>query len=343
MIIWMDDALFSGENRYVDCIAILRNAANRHHRLMISDNPLSSPFSKEFVSPYFDIWLAKLSDFMQVEINHLLDTLKLGGDGDAVSFGLSKRLLITERDVDIKAKVNIAKSCFVDFKSAAQAVSLPLHILVENQINDAAFLRRVMPPKWRARLEKLEGDGLLRYVQGGGITEIKKLIQFHFDDDNALKVFGLSSEVWKLLHFIIYDRDIDNNNKNKPSKDSSDIKDLCNNEGMMHRNHQLERRAQENYIPLELLKHIEENEDYFRTKEDRADFSTKLSEYAQKPLADRYLFDMKELTKKNLGKNHLKKVFTDNMLEEVWQDKWFEKDGSHEEMEKLAQSIVAAM
>lgn len=342
MIIWMDDALFSGENRYVDCIAILRNAANRRHTLMISDDPSLSPFSKNFVRPYFDSWLAKLPHFMQVEINFLLDKLKRGVSGDSTSFGLAKRLLITERDVDIKAKVNITKSCLVDFKSAIRAVSLPLHILVENQINDAAFLRRLMPPDRRARLAELEGSGLLRYVQGGGITEIKKLIQFHFDDDKALKAFGLSSEVWKLLHFIIYDRDIDKNDKNRPSKDSSDIKDLCNNEGMMHRNHQLERRAQENYIPLEFLKHIEKN-GVFKTGQARADFSTQLSQYAQFPPTEKYIFDMRNLTNGNIGKDYLKKVFTDNTLEEVWQDEWFESDGSHEEMRKLAQSIVAAM
>lgn len=346
MIIWMDDALFSGEYPYVDNIAILRNAANRRHTLIISDDPLKSPFSRDFVRPCFDTWLDRLPDFMQVEINRLLDKLKLGSSGDSTSFGLAKRLLITERDADIKAKVNIEKSCFVSFDSAARAVSLPLHILVENQINDAAFIRRVMPPKWRIRLNDLECSGRLRYVQGGGIGEIKKMIEFHCVDGQALKAFGLSTDVWKLLHFVLYDRDIykENNtiDKNRPSTQSEELRILCENQGMKYRSHQLERRAQENYLPYEILEYIRDNEN-FKNRQDKEEFFTKLNSYKECITIEKNFFDMITITTGNLGKRFFKSIFAKENLEEVWQDEWFDNDGSRNEMVKLAESIIAAM
>jgi hypothetical protein len=320
----MDDALFSG-SRYVDCLSILHNAAIRGHSLTISHDP-----SAKRGSPNFDEWNRSLSEKIKHEVDNILDKLKVIPSNIA-DRGFSKRLFITNREF------SISNVCFVRLDEAARAVSLPLHILVENQINDAAFLRRVMPPDCREELEKLERRGQIRYIQGGGLTEILKLIKFHNNDERARLVFGLPADVWKLLHFIIYDHD--GKASDFPSPDSEKTYSICKDNDMLHRSHRLKRKAQENYIPVDALKEIVNIKKKLSDSQ-KEETKKNIELYGNK--GDKRFFEnIVELSPNN--KKLFKSVFGEDEYEKIWEDEWFEKDDSWPEMRALAESILSSM
>ncbi|QQZ30662.1 hypothetical protein HMY34_18945 [Thiothrix subterranea] len=323
MMIWMDDALFSG-SRYIDCLSVLHNAAIRGHSLTISNDP-----SARRGSPNFDEWKRSLSEKIKHEVDNILDKLKVIPSNIA-DRGFSKRLLITNREF------SISNVCFVRLDEAVRAVSLPLHILVENQINDAAFLRHVMPPDCREELEKLERRGQIRYIQGGGLTEILKLIKFHIKDDNSRLVFGLPADVWKLLHFIIYDHD--GKTSDSPSYDSKKTYLICEDNDMLHRSHRLMRKSQENYIPVDALKEIVNFKKKINNSQ-KEETQRNIGSYEKS--GDKRFFE--DVVKLSSNEKLFKSVFGEDAYEEIWKDEWFEKDGSWPEMRKLAESIVSSM
>ena len=329
MMIWMDDALFSG-GRYIDCLSVLHNAAIRGHSLTISNDP-----SEKIGSPNFNEWKHSLSEKIEHEVDNILDRLKVI-PSNSVDRGFSERLLITHRKFP-----HINKSCFVNIDQAIRAVSLPLHILVENQINDSAFLRSVMPPSDRKKLSQWERQGQIRYIQGGGITEIRKLIAFHVNDENSRSTFGLPTDIWKLLHFIIYDHD-GNANEN-PSSDSEKVRLICESNGMSDRHHRLKRRTQENYIPLKALREIINKSDLIDS--DRTSMINKIDLY--KDQQDLRFFKPVVVNKKDnfsdVNEKLFKNAFANENYKDLWKDEWFREDESGTEMASLAKSIASCI
>ncbi|MDK6079985.1 hypothetical protein [Massilia varians] len=108
-----------------------------------------------------------------------------------------------------------------------------------------------MPPIWRERLAQWESQGQLRFVQGGGNGEIARLIEFHLVEDNCRRAFGLPSDMWSLTHFIIYDHDGDH--PLRPGEGARKLDRLCKDKMLYHR---LERRNQENYLPISVLEQL---------------------------------------------------------------------------------------
>lgn len=320
----MDDALFSGTEHDVDLLGLLRNAAARRHTLFISDTP-DSPHPGDH--PYFDTWYLALPNRLKWEVTVLLEQLQWVSV-NTVTRGRSKRLLVSNQDW----KKDYASH--LELIDALRAASLPLHILVENQINDAEFLRRVMPPEWRNRLESWEKKGELRFVQGGGITEILKLLEFHLVDNQAKKTFGLPSEIWKQLHFIIYDHD--GNQKSQSSSTSRKINVCCHDNGMENNHHQLERKKQENYLPLEALKIIASR---ITNHQDQQKILEQIIEYFSSEVFIRNFAELPKLGSSEFFKNE----FSKPEYNDIWKDSWFENDGSWPEMVRLAESIASAM
>jgi hypothetical protein len=108
-----------------------------------------------------------------------------------------------------------------------------------------------MPVHWADRIELWEKRGELRFVQGGGNTEIAKLINFHCDDNACRRAFGLPSSIWKLTHFIVYDHDGDS--QDTPGEGAKVLDRLG---PQLRGHHRLWRRTQENYLPIEMLREI---------------------------------------------------------------------------------------
>jgi hypothetical protein len=319
VIVWVDDRLFEAGAREVDRLALLRGAALRRHTLVVSTDP--SAASRDRRSPGFDAWRAALPDRIRREVDLLCE--RLGRvTPNAVARGAG-RLLVSDRRPD-------AAGCWVTMEEAVRAVVLPTYVLVENAINDRAFLRRAMPPVWRDRLDAWEHAGLLRYENGGGNAVMRAIVVRHGDDGYAREAFGLPSRLWAQVHVVVYDHDGDD--AGHPSTESSKLGGACRDAGLAERSHRLHRRDQEHYLPREVLEAIVQS----RAKPDeREGLLEKVAEH----LADGERRHFRELPR--LGQGPFFKNEFDEPLD--WRDEWFQRDGAWAEMTLLAETIAAAI
>lgn len=366
MIVWVDDRLFADQSKVVDRLALLRNVALRRHTLIISTSPDAARGARS--SPDFDAWFAALPDRLKREIKILrerTDWISVS----AVTRG-ANRVLVCAQDPG-----PLHRGCRLSLSEAVRALAQPLCILVENQINDAAFLRRIMPPLWRKQLDAWERCGELRYENAGGISVMSALVDFHCDDQSSRLAFGLPAEVWRLVHFIVFDHDGDT--LESPSEYSRALKRSCQKAGLGDRSHCLERRDQEHYLPVEALRRIVEER--VTNMADRERLLAAIDEHAAKGdarhfvsppslsnnftkslsglfrnqwiLDDSFLaprscvcFSFDELAQKNRQASSLffKNEFTEPATA-PWPDDWFERDRAWPEMTRLAERIASAM
>ena len=215
-------------------------------------------------------------------------------------------------------------------EEAVRAVVLPTYVLVENAISDRAFLRRVMPPAWHARLDAWERAGQLRYENGGGITVMRAIVEKHGDDVYARQAFGLPSKLWCLVHVVVHDHDGDD--ADDPSPEARALARACRGAGLGGRSHELRRRDQEHYLPREALEAIAERR---ANGDDREKLMRKIGEHMAQ--GERRHFE--ELPR--LGRDPFFKNEFDAPL--AWSDEWFRRDGAWSEMTTLAETIAAAI
>jgi hypothetical protein len=142
------------------------------------------------------------------------------------------RLLISEQ-------WDLRGACVLRLSTALRVLGEPLHVLVENGLRDAAFLRRVIPPEWRRELLKWEESGKLRFENGGGIDELRQIISFMATDEGALATWGIPAAAWKLLHFLVSDHD--GVNATTPSSSAQRLQSECEKAGLAKRLHVLRR------------------------------------------------------------------------------------------------------
>ncbi len=318
MIVWMDDALFAGTARDVDRLALLRDAALRRHTLIVSTSP-DVPWDARR-SPHFDTWLAALPDRLRIEVT----TLRERSDRVSVNAVVRGATRVLVSATDISAEYS---GCWLSLEDAVRAVAQPLHILVEHQIHDAAFLRRIMPPVWRKQFSAWERRGELRYEHGGGLPVMTALIDFFHQNDHTRLAFGLPAELWRLVHFLVYDHD--GERAEVPGPDSQRLERSCVRAGMASRHYRLKRRNQENYLPIKAMRQIVD----MRVTDpgDRTRLMGVIDAYAARGEGRHF----KEL---DYFKNEFATPSASN-----WPDAWFEDDGAWPEMTDLAERIASAM
>lgn len=325
MIVWMDDALFAGGTaRDLDRLALLRNLALRRHTLIVSTSP-DAPWGARR-SPDFDIWLAALPDRLRAEVVMLRER------SDRVSVNAvvrgAARVLVSARDPSAEHS-----GCWLSLEDAVRAVAQPLHIIVEHQIHDAAFLRRVMPPVWRKKLEDWERRGELRYEHGGGLPVMTAMVEFFCQDDKARLAFGLPAELWRLVHFLVYDHDGDC--ADAPSQGSRQLEGACDRAGMTNHHHRLKRRNQESYLPIKAMRQIVDTE--ISDPANHKQLIEKINVYAAMG-AEKHFEKLEDYPKA------FKNAFaTAAPSASSWPDNWFEEDGAWPEMTNLAERIASAM
>jgi len=323
VIVWMDDALFAGPHRDLDRLALLRNAARRRHTLIVSMSP-AAPWHAR-TAPNFDAWAAAWPDGLHTEIKLIEERLAIVSV-TAVTRG-AKRLLVCDRDPGAEHV-----GCRVSLEDAVRALSLPLYILIEHQIHDAAFIRRILPPVWRARFAEWESRGELRYENGGGLPVMSDLIKFHCNDEHAKLAFGLPAEIWQLVHFIVWDHDGDS--FDTPGPGSGDLGRTCDKAGLAGHWHRLERRDQEHYLPIPALQAIVKER--ITDPVERERLLADIDAHAAKG-DGRHFVPLPKLGEFPLFKN----LFMTANLN--WPDQWFEEDGAWPEMTRLAERIASAM
>ena len=324
MIFWVDDLLFASKKPDVDLLTLLRQAAQRRHTLIISTSP-QAMWHKN--APHFKVWQqANLTARLQEEVSFLIERLgfiasNLTTRGEVAPILISEQMASNE------------KNCVLTLAQAIRAVTLPLHILVENQINDSAFLRHAMPPVWADRLTQWEKNGELRFVQAGGITEMRRLLAFHADDAQALQAFGLPAKLWLLAHFLIYDHD--GKQANQPDKHAKDLEQVIRAHPVAA--HRLWRRCQENYLPhpalLEIigLRQLAPSDAEFLKKA--------VNNHHQQDPTTKHYQKLPKLGDSDFFKNEFARE-TNNA---IWHPSDFEADGIWPEMIQLAEAIAATI
>jgi len=319
VIIWVDDSLFQEGARDVDRLALLRGAAIRRHTLIVSTDPADARAERR--SPGFHGWMKTLSERLRREVEMLQERLELVS-GNATARG-AERLLVSGREPWTRAH-----GSWVTMEEAVRAVVLPTHLLVENTINDRAFLRRAMSPGWRERLDMWERAGLLRYENGGGNAVMRALIEHHAKDDYARQAFGLPSKLWRLVHVVVYDHD--GTDPDHPGGESQRVERACDAAGLADRSHRLRRRDQEHYLPREALEAIVQAR--VTNQAERERLMNEIAAYVAKG-EQRHFEELPQLAA-------FKNAFGEPI---AWSEDWFRRDGAWPEMTLLAEKIAAAI
>lgn len=323
MVFVIDDTLFDGRSTNVDLLAFFRSAALRRHTVVLCASPPALAKSPSIDTPTFARWLAALPDRLHVEARLLRErSARISASTLAVG---ANRIVVSDEPRQG------TEGCWLTLDEAVRAASEPLHLIVENQINDAAFLRRLLPPSWRQKFEDWERQGQLRYQNGGGLPVMSTLVEFFTDDAKARQYFGLPAEVWKLVHFLLYDHDGDS--ETSPGEHSSKLEQCCTRNGMGRHQHRLERRDAEHYLPEQALKSIA----HHRLHDKPADRERLLKE-VDAHLADqnRHFAPLPRIG----GGPFFKNEFNRDL---AWSDEWFARDGAWPEMTRLAERLASAI
>jgi len=208
-----------GAARTADLITLLRNAAIRDHTLWVVEDPEGASDAEPQV---FHEWTLSLVPPLQREVRWLRESLRRLGP-HAVTRGA---VVITVDSSHPSASSTGAEDSGpdrvsappdaatatrtsrvgLDLASAIRLASMPLFLLVENGLSEAAFLRRVMPPRWRHKLTEWERNGRLRFEHGGGAGEMRRIV-LHFAEGQSPDPLGLGAAPWRAAHFLICDSD----------------------------------------------------------------------------------------------------------------------------------------
>lgn len=320
MIVWVDDEIFSKTVRDVDLIALLRVAALRRHSLIISQY-IGQSYSQR-ASPHFASWLKTLPARIFSEVDMLHSRFRMIS-ANSVTHGSGFSIAVSPIQRDFDKKI-----CYLGVSEAIRALALPLHIMVENQINDGAFLRAVIPPIWIKRIEDWERTGELRFVQGGGNAEIARLVEYHSVDERSKKAFGLPSRVWNLSHFVVYDHD--GHSENSPGEGAVKLDRIC---VPLVGSYRLRRKTQEHYLSISALERIVNSR--VTDVATRKQLLQEISNYSELGQL-RYFAKLPQIGENIFFKNEFSK--RDDWSGEVW----LEEDVT-KEMTELAERIASAV
>lgn len=307
------DLFRPGGARAADLIALLRNAAVRDHTLWVVEDPAGTEIVESVV---FDAWMERLQPPLREEIRWVREALRRLRP-HAVTRG-AVVIAVGERPA-------APRWTWLDLGSAIRLASMPLLLMVEDGLSDAAFLRCVMPPRWRKKLDEWERDGVIRFEHGGGVSGMKRLVQY-IASGHSPDPLGLGAEAWKAAHFLICDRDTQENGK--LGSGAAQLSSELHRHNMQSRLHILKRHSQESYLPPEILRKLVEE----RTSSESQDEMRKhLHQHLALKDDKRHQRKLPKLS----GNDWFKNVFL--KAESDWRERC-ERDGSGDEMHARAKT-----
>ncbi|NVB42821.1 hypothetical protein G6O69_33685 [Pseudenhygromyxa sp. WMMC2535] len=235
MLVIVHDACFRGSVTKLH--ALLHLCRLRGHALVSPFPPRGSPLSSAY---------AQWQRSQGPEVTELLRALKMR----------SRQLPAGSHQIEVVAASESKWSrAQLTLDDAISLLMAPLRLLVENGRSDVAFLERLVPAAYREQLDGALRSGALEIEHGGGLGEMKKILETRLDHREQDKPRRLR----RLRTWVMFDRDADLNNPAEPSVTSSAVVALC------ERDHnergdpwplpwlQLGRRTIESYLPEETL------------------------------------------------------------------------------------------
>ncbi|WP_395454143.1 hypothetical protein [Acidovorax delafieldii] len=151
MLFILKDEIFTLEHS-TDILALISGAARSNRHYVVPVDPLSQSFLS---------WLASLGENLGPGVSSALDS--------NIRFIASSRAKRTR-----KVSVEADGQKTISLSDALKLVHAPLSIYVENSRNDRSFLLSVCTDSQNEYLTTLEQNGEIRFINGGGISELLK-------------------------------------------------------------------------------------------------------------------------------------------------------------------------
>ncbi|WP_437573407.1 hypothetical protein [Sorangium sp. So ce887] len=230
MIVIVEEAVFaSGRTSSLELLALFHACLDDRHALLTDP-----PFAKG-ISPTIDDWLASLPEALKDEAAFVLDE-----GASAASQRTSAAVRIRVGDVassDLRSATPT-----VMLADALRLLHAPLRLLVENRRNDGAFLRKLAPPTWRRKFVEALERRWIELDNGGGLGELTATV------NAAAREPREHMRLWVMF-------DSDARQPGQPSADARAALVACQaiKQPWPVPAHCLERRAIENYLPVQAL------------------------------------------------------------------------------------------
>jgi hypothetical protein len=327
MMFRIDGRFFEqGAARTIDLLAFLRAAAARAHSVMIVEDVLGSTTQEAVL---FTEWQGSLSAILQREVSVLADVVRRISP-NAVARG-SKSIAVPFRRADLE--VTDPSHMVLTLPAATRLAGLPLFVMVENGLSEAAFLRQAMPAYWQAKLLEWVESGYMHFENAGGNGEMQRIIE-NFASGQSIDPLGLGAAAWRSAHVFLCDRD-SNVMDGRPSLATSKLIKACKKAGLLERLHVLKRRGQESYLPREALTAI-----VLEKTKTNPEQRTQMLELIANHFATEHTRNHEPLPAPGQSP-WFKNAFLSAGIR--WKPEWFERDGSDAEMTEIAELIAACV
>ncbi|NNB98452.1 hypothetical protein HI113_31610 [Corallococcus exiguus] len=224
-------------------LSIFLAGSQRYHVLQIDP-----PWDEADQTQPLQAWLKQLSAPLGSAVRTVLDASL----DELANMGTSVRRVRVEPILESRWRDGVLSP-----NDALRLMWTPLWLVLENGRTDLQFLRRILEMPDREALDERLADGRIEVPLGGGTGELKwfleELATLPTSSHNAAQ--GATGWIRRLRSWIMFDKDAHSTDRDAPSKDSSNLRTLC--EGMTtpfpFPGHQLCRRTIENYLPFEAL------------------------------------------------------------------------------------------
>lgn len=225
MKITIDDALFANPSAHVDLSLLVGRGKMRRFRVMPDD----------LNGPGVSSWLQAQSVRVADDYRTIFDI--------AVELDSRSPSLITVKVEDTSTSIWTSLPIRLTLSDAIGLTQRPFSIVVENRVNDRAFLLAVASQEARRELVELEKEGTLQFENGGGVGTMVQTLTADLDSAERSAI--------PISKFFLFDSDA--LSPDEPSAQSESLRRLCASLRIPH--YQLRRRAIENYIPCNTMRH----------------------------------------------------------------------------------------
>lgn len=331
MMVWLDDEVFAGGSEAPRLLSLCLVLAHRGHSVVVKPRPQATASA----SVHVDGWLRSQSQTLQRLLGPVLGR---PGTFDSLAPGAWSAMSCAEPDFVVTAEPGRWRNAVaLDIELAVRVLGQPLRLLVENLVNDGAFILRTMPPRLRAKLVQWIRSDRVAFENGGGVTVLEGQFRALGLGGAVAELVGMPPAAWRRLRFPVFDSD-GNKQDLKPANGRIALAKLV--DPSLRRVHRWRRRDAEHYIPRKALESIISTRQH--NQQTQAQLLTHVEEvFADGPASPRRCFGA--LIPGTGGIQLKEAVAAVTAAGTTWPTEWFEADGAWPEFEELMEKIEQAL